>query len=72
MRGHIKTIVEDRGFGFITGEDGNDYFFHHSNMVPRDEFTKLKKKDRVTFEDGDGEKGLYAEQVLRDESVARR
>ncbi|WP_296154502.1 cold-shock protein [Ruminococcus sp.] len=28
MRGRIKRFIEDKGYGFITGEDGQDYFFH--------------------------------------------
>ncbi|MGI8828184.1 MAG: cold-shock protein, partial [Candidatus Limnocylindria bacterium] len=30
--GTIKKIVADRGFGFITGEDGKDYFFHRDGL----------------------------------------
>ena len=28
--GTIKKVVADRGFGFITAEDGKDYFFHRN------------------------------------------
>lgn len=66
MEGTIKTIVGDKGFGFITSQDGDDYFFHHTQVFPKEEFRKFKRGDRVTFEDCEGDKGLYAEQVLRD------
>ena len=31
--GTIKKIVADRGFGFISGEDGKEYFFHRSAIA---------------------------------------
>ena len=31
MQGRVKAYNEDRAFGFIVGEDGQDYFFHLSN-----------------------------------------
>ena len=30
--GTVKKVVADRGFGFITGEDGKDYFFHRDSL----------------------------------------
>jgi len=30
--GTIKRVVHERGFGFITGEDGTEYFFHRSAL----------------------------------------
>lgn len=32
MRGRIKVLKENRNFGFIIGEDGQDYFFHFSDV----------------------------------------
>ena len=37
--GTIKKIVADRGFGFITAEDGKEYFFHHESCRPRSSST---------------------------------
>ncbi len=36
--GTIKKVVADRGFGFITAEDGKDYFFHRGGLTPPLEF----------------------------------
>jgi cold shock CspA family protein len=47
MTGIIKTLVASRGFGFIRGEDGLEYFFHWSDQV--DDF-ELKSGDQVSFE----------------------
>ncbi len=33
MTGTIKKVVADRGFGFITDEKGNDYFFHRDSLT---------------------------------------
>ena len=32
MRGRIKRYFSDKGYGFIAGEDGVDYYFHISNV----------------------------------------
>src|SRR4026209_2784171 len=39
--GSIKKIVADRGFGFITGEDGKDYFFHRDGLSESIDFDRL-------------------------------
>ena len=33
MKGKISRLIRDRGFGFITVEDGKDVFFHHSALA---------------------------------------
>lgn len=33
--GTVKKVVPERGFGFITADDGKDYFFHRSVVTPR-------------------------------------
>jgi CspA family cold shock protein len=58
--GTIKKIVSDRGFGFITAADGNEYFFHRSAI---DNFDSLRGGESVDFEVGAGPKGPRAEQV---------
>ena len=49
--GMIKTIRDDRGFGFITpdGEGGTDLFFHRS-AVALNGFDSLREGQRVSFE----------------------
>ena len=32
MQGRVTKYFQDRGFGFIYGEDGNAYFIHHSKL----------------------------------------
>jgi CspA family cold shock protein len=48
--GTMKKIISDRGFGFITGEDGKDYFFHRDGLDRSLEFDRLVGGEKVTFE----------------------
>jgi len=45
-RGTVKRIVRDKGFGFLEGVDGRDYFFHRSACS---DFVALVDGSRVTF-----------------------
>ena len=67
MNGTIARKVDDRGFGFITPEDGSkDVFFHARSLVDV-EFDDLKENDRVTFDLENGPKGPAAANVQRAE-----
>lgn len=61
MTGTIRRILRDRGFGFITPDDGGeDVFFHRSRLAPKVEFDELREGDEVSFETRRGEKGAQA------------
>ena len=51
---------EAKEFGFITGEDGKDYFVHKTGL---EEDTIIDKEDAVTFETEEGDRGLKAVKV---------
>ncbi len=54
LRGTVKKIVRDRGFGFITGESrGADVFFH-VNAVQDHRFDSLEEGQSVEYELADG------------------
>lgn len=59
--GKIKTINE-KGFGFITKDDGSDLFFHSSNLEGVS-FEDLTRGQRVSYQEGRGPKGPRAENV---------
>jgi cold shock protein len=63
MTGAIKTVTQNRGFGFIRGDDETDYFFHQSELRGGLDFTKLHEGQRVRFEGRQGEKGPRASEV---------
>ncbi len=60
MNGTIKKLVYDRGFGFISGEDGAEYFFHREQLGGGTDFSGLTAGQRVTFDKQDGPKGPRA------------
>ena len=63
MEGTVKKLVIDKGFGFILGSDGKEYFFHYSGLknVKIDE---LEEGRDVIFEETEGKKGLRAEDIF--------
>ena len=46
--GRVKKWFDDRGFGFIRADDGNDYFFHVSSCG----FLRPQEGARVAFDRG--------------------
>jgi cold shock protein len=58
--GTIKKLVSDRGFGFIAGDDGKEYFFHRDGV---DNFDFLRGGETVTFNVEASPKGPRASQV---------
>lgn len=61
--GTVKKLVAERGFGFITSEDGKDYFFHRSAVAPSLEFDRITTGDKVRFEIEQDAKGPRARNV---------
>ena len=61
VTGTIKRLVTDKGFGFVVGPDGNEYFFHQSACDGQ--FDRLHEGQSVTFEMGQGPKWPRAENV---------
>lgn len=62
MFGHVKNYSELKGYGFITGEDGNDYFIHSSNINMAG-IRSLNAGEQVTFNPIKTQKGLQARSV---------
>ena len=63
MTGTIKKLVHDRGFGFITAENGEEYFFHRSSFADAPTFDTLRGGERVAFEVEQSPKGPRAGRV---------
>lgn len=51
--GTIKKLVADKGFGFISTDDGKEIFFHHSSVADR-QFDNLAEGQKVEFAVGQG------------------
>ena len=62
--GTVKWFNEEKGYGFITPDDGgNDLFVHHSNIEMKG-FRRLQDGQRVEFEAAQGKKGPEATKVM--------
>ncbi|MDH3442342.1 MAG: cold shock domain-containing protein [Deltaproteobacteria bacterium] len=61
MTGTIKKIITQKGFGFITPDDGSeDVFFHRGSLAPRGQIEDLNEGDTVQFQTRKGDKGPVA------------
>ncbi len=64
-RGTVKWFNDQKGFGFITPDDGSkDVFVHHS-AIQGEGFKTLAENDVVEFGTEQGEKGLRATNVMK-------
>ncbi len=64
IKGTVKWFNESKGFGFITGEDGVDYFVHYS-AIQDNGFKVLAEGDAVSFDTEKGPKGPKAINVKK-------
>ncbi len=60
--GTVKWFNAEKGFGFITGDDGQDVFVHYS-AIEMAGYRVLEEGQSVSFEVGSGTKGPQAEAV---------
>ncbi|MEZ5063513.1 MAG: cold-shock protein [bacterium] len=67
INGTVKWFNDEKGFGFITRDDGEkDVFVHHSAIhQPNGGFRSLQEGQRVEFEVVQGTKGPAAEHVVK-------
>lgn len=62
-KGTVKWFNAEKGFGFITSEDGKDLFAHFSE-IKKDGFKTLEEGQNVTFEIKEGQKGPQAANIV--------
>lgn len=60
MNGKVKFFNQTKGFGFISGDDGNEYFVHMSGLKPG---VSLRENDTVSFDVEQGDRGPKAVKV---------
>ena len=64
-QGTVKWFNDDKGYGFITRESGDDVFVQFS-AIQGDGFKSLSEGQHVTFDVEEGERGLQAANVVKD------
>ena len=62
--GIVKWFNDAKGFGFITGEDGNDVFAHFS-AIQGDGFKTLEEGQAVSYDVEDGQRGPQATNIVK-------
>ena len=62
MQGTVKFFNNEKGFGFISREGGDDVFVHYSNIVGEG-YTSLDEGQNVEFDVAPGRKGEEAQNV---------
>jgi cold shock protein len=63
--GTVKWFNPDKGFGFITPEDGSKDLFVHHSAIDGDGYKSLDEGEKVTFETQPSDKGPKAANVRR-------
>ncbi|MDD2397697.1 MAG: cold-shock protein [Tissierellia bacterium] len=63
-QGTVKWFNSEKGFGFITKDDGNDVFVHFS-AIQGDGFKTLEEGQKVSFDVTQGNRGDQAANVTR-------
>lgn len=64
MNGVVKWFNNDKGFGFITPDDGSKDVFCHYSEIQTEGFKSLDEGAKVSFDVEDGQKGPSAKNVM--------
>lgn len=64
MGGRIHSMFPEKSFGFISADDGQNFFFHRNNMLIRRDFNSLEVGQTVGFRLGRNARGVCADEVI--------
>jgi cold shock protein len=62
-QGTVKWFSDEKGYGFISPDDGGEDLFVHYTGIAGDGFKTLEEGDKVSYEATQGKKGMQAENV---------
>lgn len=64
MQGKVKMFNQEKGYGFITIEDGKDVFFHYSQLQ-MEGYKTIENDAKVEFEMVDTDRGPQAHNIVK-------
>ena len=70
-QGTVKWFNEDKGYGFITPDEGGEDLFVHHSGIAGEGFKSLEEGEKVTYEAVQGRRGMQAENVSKGPSSGR-
>ena len=70
MKGTVKWFNNQKGYGFISDENGKDVFVHYSGLAG-DGFKSLDEGQKVEFDVQDGAKGPQADNQKKNKNITK-
>ncbi len=64
-QGTVKWFSDEKGYGFISPDDGSEDLFVHHTGIAGSGFKSLEEGDKVSYEATQGQKGMQADNVSR-------
>jgi cold shock protein len=64
-QGTVKWFNEEKGYGFISPDEGGEDLFVHYSGIAGDGFRSLEEGAKVTYEATQGKKGMQAQEVSK-------
>ena len=64
-QGTVKWFSDEKGYGFISPDDGGEELFVHHTGIAGEGYKSLEEGEKVTYEAAQGRKGKQAENVTK-------